>query len=86
MICKGELAIISIIKAIDKWSRENEVEINKRKSGIMIIRQDRRTKEEKQKEIQGYPIVTHYKYLGVELDDCLNLSVERENKKNGTRT
>ena len=43
--------------------------LNKAKSGIMVIRVDNRTRPIKQKEICGIPVVTSYKYLGVQVSD-----------------
>jgi hypothetical protein len=45
------------------------MEINKLKSAVMAIRVDARTASVKGTHIKGIPIVTSYKYLGLEVSD-----------------
>ena len=47
----------------------------------MCIRKDKRTPPPIFKEIRGIPLVLHYKYLRVIVDDCLKFDVELEAKK-----
>ena len=54
--------------------------MNKKKSGILRLRVDKRTPMDNKKEIHGYPIVAHYKYLGIILDESLNFKEEKINK------
>ena len=52
---------------IDKlaiWSELNEIDINKKKSGILIIDRDKND----MKDYKGYPVKVTYKYLGIKLD------------------
>jgi len=53
------------------------MKVNKKKSGIMIIRADKRTPERLRGELKGYPIVEKYKYLGIEVDNDLTLRAEK---------
>ena len=50
------------------------MKINKKKSGIIIFRK-RKTKKNKEeyKDILEYPIVDHYKYLGIYIDSKINM-------------
>ena len=43
--------------------------VNKAKSGILAIRNDLRTRQIKQKHFSQIPVLTKYKYLGVEIQD-----------------
>lgn len=52
---------------LDKWSRENGIAINKKKSGIMVIQNQTLNQD----DIRGYPIKNWYKYLGVRIDSNL---------------
>ena len=48
--------------------------MNKQKSGILALRVDRRTKMPARiTSTNGIPIVPHYKYLGLLVDDCMDL-------------
>lgn len=51
----------------------NGITTNLSKSGIMIVRKDKRTPQyfHMHDNILGYPYVTNYKYLGIIIDDCL---------------
>lgn len=52
------------------------MEINKGKSGIMFLEDKNCNKIEKkykQLNLEGYPIIHRYKYLGVVLDNNMNL-------------
>ena len=43
--------------------------VNKKKSGIIFFK--RKTMKQETMEIEGYPIVKKYKYLGVIIDEKL---------------
>jgi hypothetical protein len=78
VICKDNNELDISIKTIDKWSENNDILVNRKKSGIFII-----TKGFKDKDISGYPRVREYKYLGVLMDEKLNclLHIRAVNKK-----
>ena len=48
------------------------MKINKKKSGIMWFKRKKNNKK-RNKNIEGYPVVENYKYLGVYLDDRMNM-------------
>jgi hypothetical protein len=50
-----------LIQTITEWSLENEILINKKKSGIIILNDDGKDSS----EIMDFPVVSEYKYLGV---------------------
>ena len=81
ILCQTYEQLERCIEELEKWSKEYNIEVNKKKSAVMIIRNDRRTPMPIKKEIRGYPIVQHYKYLGVELDDCIRMDIEQAIKK-----
>ena len=60
------------ITICNEWAKDNEMEINKKKSGILLHNKkniaQRVNKEEK---ILGIPICESYKYLGVHIDHGL---------------
>ena len=43
VVANGEDELIKTIEITQKWSDENYIEVNKSKSGILIVRKDRRT-------------------------------------------
>ena len=68
LICTNEEQLQQAMNILDEWSKDNFFEINKKKSGILIIDQERGGR----KEINGYPIKQNYKYLGIILNSTLN--------------
>jgi hypothetical protein len=53
-----------IFDCIAKWSKEKHIEINYKKSGILIINDNGLNRS----TIGGYPVVESYKYLGIDID------------------
>jgi hypothetical protein len=78
VICKDKNELDISIKAIDKSSDNNDILVNRKKSGIFMI-----TKGVKDKDISGNPIVREYKYLVVLMGEKLNclLHIRAVNKK-----
>jgi hypothetical protein len=61
---------MNVINIIDKWSKLNKIKVNKLKSGIMILKHNDNTNEN---NIEEYPIIKEYKYLGILIDDKMNI-------------
>ena len=55
------------------WCKDNKMHINPQKSGIMVVRKDRRTHEFKTDSWREIPLVNEYKYLGLMITDSLKL-------------
>ena len=64
VMCDGEENLFKAMDIIEKWSGLNDIEVNKKKSGILIIQNQRGNEE----HIRGYPVKNWYKFLGVRLD------------------
>ena len=65
----GDEKLRDVIKIVEDWTVENKMEINKKKSGIMIHNRNNLAKRIERKEnIEGFPIVKEYKYLGIIID------------------
>ena len=79
LICKNEDELLKSMDILERWSNNNDIAVNKKKSGILIIDQDRGGK----KYIKGFPIKVNYKYLGIILNEKLNPigSLNAVNKK-----
>ena len=67
ILCEGRNQLINII---DKWSTLNKIKVNKLKSGIMILKNNDNTNEN---NIEEYPIINEYKYLGILIYDKMNI-------------
>ena len=81
IVAKGTRELNLAIDKVENWSGMNGIDINKAKSGIMQLRADRRTPNPMMTVFREYPIIEQYKYLGVILDNCLNLKFELHRKK-----
>ena len=69
VLCDGRNQLNNVIKIIDKWSKLNGINVNKNKSGIMILKNDIKEKD----NIDGYPIIREYKYLGILINFKMNI-------------
>ena len=58
VICENRNKLIRVIKNIDKWCNNNGISVNKKKSGIMIIKSKKEFSE-----FGVYPIIEQYKYI-----------------------
>ena len=69
VLCEGRSQLINVIKIIDNWSKLNGINVNKLKSGIMIVNNYKIDEN----NIEGYPIIKEYKYLGILINDKMNI-------------
>ena len=79
----------SALVIIEEWCISTGMEINKDKSAIMRVRKDRRTKGidrgSGETEIMGFPVKTQYKYLGVTIEDTLEINRDNTAIKEGNK-
>jgi len=68
ILCSSKEQLLKTIVEIQTWVDDNYMEINKKKSGILVLKNN----WEKENNIEGYPIKSWYKYLGVRLDSNLS--------------
>ena len=80
---KGALAIT------EEWCQTTGMEINKEKSAIMRIRKDRRTRGVEhgsgEASIMGFPVKTSYMYLGVQIEDTMEVNRDNAGHKEGNK-
>ena len=69
VLCDGKNQLMNVLKIIDKWTELNDIKVNKSKSGIMILKNN----IEENDNIDGYPIINEYKYLGIIINDKMNI-------------
>ena len=74
VICDGEHRLYEANDLIDTWTGQNDIEVNKKKSGILVIQND----NNKEKEYRGYQVKNWYKYLGIRMNKELNPMVHLE--------
>ena len=78
VICKNKQELDKVIECLGNWATVNEIEVNKKKSGILIVDNDRNNMS----KYKGYPIKVTYKYLGMKLNSQLSpLTGLEETKK-----
>ena len=68
VLCQDKNELIRVIIKIDLWSRDNGINVNRNKSGIFVVKG-----KEQNDNIEGYPIIKEYKYLGILINDKLNI-------------
>ena len=73
IISNSKLQLLAAINALEQWSSKNEININRKKSAIMQIKLDQRTPNTLPIELKGFPVVNHYKYLGIVIDNDTTL-------------
>ena len=71
-ISRGKQQLTNALEQVNKWSEKFDIKLNKEKSGILVIRADRRTRFQPH-EFFGIKTVEQYRYLGVVVDDCASL-------------
>jgi len=82
-VCYGEYELFKLLKTLERCCKERSFIVNKKKSAILEIRIDKKQKP-RTGSLEGYPLVQSYKYLGVQIDDCLKFDVdikERQKKQ-----
>ena len=98
LLCETTQQTQEGIQIVEKWSIDNGMSLNKKKSGIVVFasRQSKKIpfmefkKNDKQRkewiplkeEIYGVPIVSKYKYLGTLLDNKLTMKTQMNFIKN----
>ena len=62
------------IRIVGNWADNNNMKINKKKSGIIFhLKRRHRIMELDKGDVLGYPIKAEYKYLGVYIDINMKL-------------
>ena len=69
-ICYGKNPLRKCIQLINQWCQVNNMELNKKKSGIIHLK--RGTSKKQEKDIYGIAVVKDYKYLGVNLNEAIS--------------
>lgn len=67
-VCRDRIELKCCISILNRWSRNNGIDINHKKSGIMRLKGPKFVPN---RELLGYPLVREYRYLGVIVDDKL---------------
>ena len=57
LICKNEEELQNAMDILDNWSKNNDIAVNKKKSGILVIDQHRGGRD----NINGYPTKINYR-------------------------
>ena len=75
ILCDDQATLNTCIDLVEKWSQENHLKINKKKSAILEFthRRSRSTQLKVGDTFRDYPIVDKYKYLGTWLSQKLTI-------------
>ena len=68
IICSCEKEINLAINTVERWTKENKLLLNKKKSAIMYLFNS----VIKWKKYLGFPVVKQYRYLGILINNWLN--------------
>ena len=69
ILCEGINQLLNIFKKKERRSELNGIKVNKKKSGIMILKGN-----EDRLEIEGHPVIKEYKYLGIIINDKMKIN------------
>ena len=87
--CTSKGKLKRALEVTEDWCTKNGMLVNKDKSAIMRIRKDRRTKgvehNSGESNIMGFPVKTSYKYLGVVIEDTMEVNKNNEGHKEGNK-
>ena len=87
--CVSREKLKKTLAITEEWCQTTGMEINKEKSAIMRIRKDRRTRGVEhgsgEDTIMGFPVKTQYKYLGVMIEDTMEVNKDNASHKEGNR-
>ena len=80
VICKNRQELDKVIDLLENWATTNEIAVNKKNSGILVIHNDSNDMH----QYKGFPIKVTYKYLGMKLNSQLSpVTSLEETKKTG---
>ena len=68
VLCEGINQLLNVLRIIDNWTKLNGINVNKRKSGRMILK----NKIERD-NIDDHPIINKVKYLSIMINDKINI-------------
>ena len=81
-LCDTQEQLAKCIQVIEKWSKDNGMLLNKKKSAIVIFSSRRKRKiPDLGEQLLGIPIIKQYKYLGTILDSKLTLGPQMKHIK-----
>jgi len=96
VLCTSLYELRKVIEVIRTWSSENNLKLNEKKSGIVAF-QPRHGKgkhftlklyksedQKEEKTFEGFPVLQKYKYLGLWLDEKLQMKPQLEHIKQKT--
>lgn len=80
ILCEDLDTLIQCMNIVERWSTENNLKINKKKSAILefVKRRAGKTLLTVGNHLRGYPIVKNYKYLGTLLSQKLELEPQMQ--------
>lgn len=76
--CQDKSQLSAAWRKIESWSRNNKIQINKRKSAVLELRVDNRTPMPVNWDFYDIPLVKEYKYLEVVIIDTLKFKIHYE--------
>ena len=72
VICKDYAQFINVTNILGEWCINNKIEVNKKKSAVMFLGQDKNCQKT---DLRGYSKEKIYKYLGLHIDKDINPEV-----------
>ncbi len=73
VLCSSPNQLAQTIKIIARWSEENKMLLNKKKSRIFTFTKRTKSVPDIGKKVEGVPVLTQYKYLGTILTNKLSM-------------
>ena len=73
MVGRCKTNLLEAIDTVEEWAEQNNIIINKKKSGIMIHRTRGKAAKEDKGFLRDFPYKNEYTYLGMVIDRNLTL-------------
>ena len=81
VLVEGKDCLLQVMSIIEQWALESGIKINKDKSALMQLKVGNRTPEPLEKQIRGFTMVKHYKFLGVLISNTFKFDADEEQRE-----
>ena len=85
IIANGTMEFRRSLRLVKQWAHSANTSVNVKKSAILEIKVDRKT-HTRSAEYEGISVLKQYRYLGLEIDDCVTVKPAKVEMKQAMKT